>query len=184
MRTSTFISSALLAAGLATAQTPADPACAQASILAQGIMLNIADQQQELATANQMATLLAANPVDAQAWGQARTALLQFVNNGIAIRQANQLITPAGNKATSGVAVVANAQLEELGLASNLTQAGGDNVQGNLQIVQTLQKDFSGGIQQNTKNMADVSFRLFFFLSFLHSFFWSFPDPPDSRVDN
>lgn len=135
--------------------------CAQASILAQGIALNIADQQQELATANAMATLLQAQPVDAQAWAQARTNLLQFVNNGIAIRESNQLITPAQNRATAGVATVANAQLQELGLATNLTATGGDDVQGNLKIVQTLQMDFAGGIMQNQKNMADVSTRPF-----------------------
>lgn len=136
----------------------ANPAtCAQASILAQGIALNIADQEQELSTANAMATLLQAQPVDSAAWAVQRTNLLQFINNGIAIREMNQLITPAQSRATAGVAVVANAQLQELGLATNLTATGSDDVQGNLKIVQTLQMDFSGGIMQNQKNMADVS---------------------------
>ncbi|KAG6366732.1 hypothetical protein INS49_000912 [Diaporthe citri] len=100
--------------------------CAQGTILAQGIALNIADQQQELTTANSLATILAANP----------------------------LITPQENQATPGIATVANAQLTELGLANNLTAQGGDNVAGNMQIVQTLQMDFMGGIMQNMKNMA------------------------------
>ncbi|KAL1879882.1 hypothetical protein Daus18300_001721 [Diaporthe australafricana] len=128
--------------------------CAQGTILAQGIALNIADQQQELTTANTMATLLAANPVDTAAYGAARTDLLKFINNGIAIREMNQLITPQENQATAGIATVANAQLTELGLATNLTAQGADNVAGNMQIVQTLQMDFTGGIQQNMKNMA------------------------------
>lgn len=131
--------------------------CAQGTILAQGIALNIADQQQELTTANTMATILAANPVDTAAYGAARTDLLKFINNGIAIREMNQLITPQENQATAGIATVANAQLTELGLANNLTVQGGDNVAGNMQIVQTLQMDFMGGIMQNMKNMAAVS---------------------------
>lgn len=131
--------------------------CAQGTILAQGIALNIADQQQELTTANSLATILAANPVDTAAYGAARTDLLKFINNGIAIREMNQLITPQENQATPGIATVANAQLTELGLANNLTVQGGDNVPGNMQIVQTLQMDFMGGIMQNMKNMAAVS---------------------------
>lgn len=134
-----------------------DVTCAQAAILAQGIVVNIADQQQELATATQMAQLLAQTPVNSAAWATARQSLLQFINNGIAIREMNQLIMPMGNRATAGVATVANAQLQELGLATNLTLTGSDNVAGNRQIVQTLQMDFMGGIQQNMKNMADVS---------------------------
>ena len=131
--------------------------CAQGTILAQGIALNIADQQQELTTANSLATILAANPVDTAAYGAARTDLLKFINNGIAIREMNQLITPTESQATAGIATVANAQLTELGLANQLTVEGGDNVAGNMQIVQTLQMDFSGGIMQNMKNMAAVS---------------------------
>lgn len=149
---------AAAAAAPSAAAATADPACAQAMILAQGIALNIQDQQQELATANQLMSILSTQPVNTQAYTTSRTALLQFVNNGIAIRQSNQLITPAGNKAQAGVATVANAQLTELMLTSSLTAAGTDDVAGNMKIVQTLQSDFSGGIMQNMKNMADVSF--------------------------
>lgn len=141
----------------ATIPTAVDITCAQAVILAQAIALNVADQQQELATVNTMAALLQANPIDTAAWAQSRTALLQFVNNGIAIRQANQLITPAQNPSTAGVATVASAQLTELALATNLTMMGADNVPGNSAIVRTLQQNFAGGIQQNNRNMADVS---------------------------
>lgn len=145
------------AAGGNVAAATAEPTCSQAMILAQGIALNIMDQQQELATANQLMTILSANPVDTAAYGAARTNLLKFVNNGIAIREMNQLITPANNKATAGVATVANAQLTELGLSTNLTIAGSDDVAGNMNIVKMLQMNFAGGIQQNMKNMADVS---------------------------
>lgn len=145
------------AAGGNEAAATADPTCSQAMILAQGIALNIQDQQQELATANQLMTILTANPVDTAAYGAARTNLLRFVNNGIAIREMNQLITPPNNKATAGVAVVANAQLTELGLSTNLTMAGTDDLAGNMAIVKMLQTNFAGGIQQNMKNMADVS---------------------------
>lgn len=145
------------AAGGNEAAVTADPTCSQAMILAQGIALNIADQQQELATANQLMTILSANPVDTTAYGAARINLLRFVNNGIAIRQMNQLIAPQNSKATIGVAVVANAQLTELGLSTNLTMAGTDDLAGNMNIVKMLQMNFAGGIQQNMKNMADVS---------------------------
>lgn len=147
------------AAPMPQAAAPAqqDITCAQASILAQGIALNIADQQQELATANQMAAILQSPAPDQAAWLAARTTLLQFINNGIAIREMNQLITPQGSPSQAGVAVVAGAQLQELQLATGLTMQGTDNIAGNLQSVQTLQMDFAGGIKQNTKNMADVS---------------------------
>lgn len=146
------------AAGANTnAAATANPGCAQSMILAQAIAVNIADQQQELATANQLSNILQTQPVDAQAFATQRQALVQFVNNGIAIRQANQLITPAGNQATPGVATVANAQLMELSITGSLTATGTDDVQGNLKKVQMLQMAFAGGIQQNMKNMADVS---------------------------
>lgn len=73
--------------------------------------------------------------------------------NGIAIRQANQLIAPPGNAAVAGLAVVANAQLTELGLSSNLT--GTKCV--DEPIVSSLASDFAGGIMQNMENMAAVS---------------------------
>lgn len=164
---STSILTILSATGLSTAlphyrrqsamPSATDINCAQSAILSQAIALNIADQQQELAMANNMATILQATPVDTAAWQQSRTALLQFVNNGIAIREANQLITPSQNPSKSGVATVANAQLDELGMSTNLTAMGADDVAGNLAIVKKLQMAFSGGIVQNQKNMADAS---------------------------
>ncbi|KAH8901058.1 hypothetical protein GQ53DRAFT_814541 [Thozetella sp. PMI_491] len=136
-------------AELAASQaTPANPACAQASILAQGIALNIVAQQNEVSSVNTIARILQATTVDMQQFTAAKEDLLTFVNTGIAIRQMNQQVTPRGNAATAGLAIVANAQLTELGLATNLT----GNPKTDLPNVATLQMDFSGGIQQNMKN--------------------------------
>lgn len=131
---------------------PSADACAAGAILAMGINTNIADQQMELQAVGNVQKALQAN--DANAFAQAKATLLQFVQNGIAIRQANQQIAPAGNPAIAGLDVVANAQLTELGLANNLTgNAATDNA-----ILQELTKDFTGGIEQNKKNAAAVSF--------------------------
>lgn len=80
--------------------------CAVASILAQGIALNIADQRQEQAALARVKAVLDAPPVDCNTFATAKANLLQFVVNGIAIRQTNQLITPPGNAATAGLAIV------------------------------------------------------------------------------
>jgi hypothetical protein len=82
--------------------------CAQASILAMGIALNIMDQMQEQASLAQVNTALAAKPVDAVAFTAAKEQLLVFINNGIAIRESNQFITPRGNPATAGLAIVSS----------------------------------------------------------------------------
>ncbi|KAI6382255.1 hypothetical protein MCOR25_000844 [Pyricularia grisea] len=127
---------------------PSADACAAGAILAMGINTNIADQQMELQAVGNVQKALQSN--DANAFAQAKATLLQFVQNGIAIRQANQQIAPAGNPAIAGLDVVANAQLTELGLANNLTgNAATDNA-----ILQELTKDFTGGIEQNKKNAA------------------------------
>jgi len=124
--------------------------CLAATILAQGIALNIADQKNEQAALSTVKTLLTATPVDSVAFASAKANLLNFVNNGIAIRQMNQLITPPGNGAILGIAIVAKAQLTELGLSSNLTGTPTiDNPN-----VAALEADFAEGIEQNIKNMA------------------------------
>ncbi|KAF3767325.1 hypothetical protein M406DRAFT_328409 [Cryphonectria parasitica EP155] len=146
-----------LAARQSSNTTAQETTCAQASILAQGIALNIANQQAQVSIANKMTLILTATPpVDQAAWGQARTAMLQVLNNGVSIRKTNQAIMPAGNAATPGLGVIANAQMAELSLAGNLTMTGVDDVEGNMQRVTVLQSDFSGGIMQNMKNMADA----------------------------
>lgn len=70
--------------------------------------------------------------------------------NGIVIRQVYQTITSPGNSAIAGLAIVANAQLAELRLSSNLTRTKCIDEA----IISTLAADFSGSVEQNMNNMA------------------------------
>lgn len=79
-----------------------------------------------------------------------------FVTKGVAIRENNQKIAPAGNPAIPGLATVAMAQMAELNLTMSLG-AGGVNVARDNTTVNTLKGDFAGGIMQNMKNLAAVS---------------------------
>ncbi|KAK6819704.1 hypothetical protein PG987_016187 [Apiospora arundinis] len=151
----TTIASILLGAmmsGAAVGQMVSTPACEQSLILANGINLNIEDQKQEQASVVRLQAILSKNPVDAKAFAAAKEDLLAFVNNGIQIRQMNQAITPRGNKATAGLAKVANAQLEELNLSMSLS---GNPAQDN-KTLQTLTGDFAGGIMANMQNLMDA----------------------------
>ncbi|KAK7927720.1 hypothetical protein PG985_004718 [Apiospora marii] len=141
-----LLSSSALGQGMST------PACEQALILANGININIEDQKQEQASVVKLQAILSKNPVDAGAFAAAKNDLLTFVNNGIQIRQMNQAITPKGNKATAGLAKVANAQLDELNLAMSLS---GNPAQDN-KTLQTLAGDFAGGIMVNMQNLMDA----------------------------
>ncbi|CAI0646051.1 unnamed protein product, partial [Colletotrichum noveboracense] len=148
-----ILSLATLAACQAPQPPPAPapndtPACAEAKILAGGIALNIQIQQQEQAGLAAVMQSLQANPVNMQQFQVAKSNLLSFVSDGIQVRQANQLIAPSGNGAAQGLAVVANAQLSELQKVAGLT----GNPQQDNPVTQSLQMDFSGGIQQNMKN--------------------------------
>ncbi|KAL3420458.1 hypothetical protein PVAG01_08957 [Phlyctema vagabunda] len=135
--------------------TGAGGACAPAVIaLASGIKANIADQRNELAAVNVIGDMLAEDPINPVTFAAAKSSLLDFVNKGIAIRQNNQQIAPAGNPAIPGLAIVANAQIEEFNLSSSLT---GD-LSIDTQTVATLKMDFAGGIEQNTKNLNAVGF--------------------------
>lgn len=78
-----------------------------------------------------------------------------FVTKGIAIRQNNQKIAPAGNPAIAGLAIVAMAQMTELNLTMSLG-VGGVNVARDNTTVEALKGDFAGGIVQNMKNLAAV----------------------------
>ncbi|KAK7981979.1 hypothetical protein PG996_009667 [Apiospora saccharicola] len=144
---------ALLSSGALGQGMMSTPACEQALILANGININIEDQKQEQASVVKLQAILGKNPVDMNAFAAAKSDLLAFVNNGIQIRQMNQAITPKGNKATAGLAKVANAQLDELNLAMSLT---GKPDQDN-KVLQTLAGDFAGGIMVNMQNLMDVS---------------------------
>ena len=82
------------------------PQCARAKILAQSIGVNILIQMQEQARTTQVMMTLMTNPVNPQQFEAAKANLLSVVNDGIGLREANQLITPPGNPATEGIAVV------------------------------------------------------------------------------
>ena len=140
----------LAIAAVACAQQQAKPnadECAQASIVAMLIQANIADQQEELKAVNAVGEALAKN--DQAAFGEARNQLLTVVNNGIAIRQTAQQISPKNfAAAAAGLETVKNAQIGELNLAMNLTgNPATDNA-----IVDQLKKNFAGGMEQNKKN--------------------------------
>ncbi|KAG7104409.1 hypothetical protein HYQ44_015721 [Verticillium longisporum] len=128
-------------------------ACKRAVLLAEGIKLNIDDQNNEVLSLTAVSNALNAN--DAAAFQAAKTDLLGFVNSGIEMRKMNQAIAPAGNKAIAGLAIVADAQTEELNLSNSLS---GDPAKkaADLKTVDTLKADFAGGIKQNMQNMADA----------------------------
>ncbi|PBP16574.1 hypothetical protein BUE80_DR012646 [Diplocarpon rosae] len=124
--------------------------------LAAGIQSNIDDQSNEVATVSALGNIMAQNPMDMALYAAAQTSLLGFVTKGIAIRENNQKITPPGNGATAGLAMVAMAQMEELNITMSLAVSGTgvvDKAKG-MQMVEVLKKDFAGGIEQNKKNLA------------------------------
>ncbi|PVH80504.1 hypothetical protein DL98DRAFT_375652, partial [Cadophora sp. DSE1049] len=132
--------------------TAAGGACSsQVMALAAGIQSNIDDQNNELTTVNALGMVLAQNPMDVTLYGATQTSLMGFVTKGIVIRENNQKLAPAGNAALDGLAKVANAQMEELSLTMSLA------VPASGATVETLKKDFAGGIDQNKLNLAAVS---------------------------
>ena len=139
--------------------------------LASGIQENIADQNNELNTVIAMGSILSQNPVDGTLFGATQASLMGFVTKGIAIRQNNQKIAPAGNPAIAGLAIVANAQMTELNLTISLG-VGGVNVARDNATVNKLKGDFAGGITQNMKNLAAVSYPLRY-MSEKRAEFWS-----------
>jgi len=109
----------------ATPPTSNNTACSPAVLaLASGIQSNIADQYNELATVTALGSVLAQNPVDTTLYAATQGSLLGFVTSGIAIRENNQRIAPAGNGAVAGLAIVAAAQMAELGLTVSLGLGG------------------------------------------------------------
>jgi hypothetical protein len=140
------------------AGTPCTPAV---MALASGIQANIADQNNELNTVTALGFILAQNPLNTTLYSATQASLLGFITKGIAIRENNQKISPAGNAAIPGLATVAMAQMVELSLTQNLVMGGNgtDVVKANA-TVETLKGDFKGGIVQNMKNLAAVSSRL------------------------
>jgi hypothetical protein len=93
--------------------------------LASGIQANIADQNNELNTVTALGFILAQNPLNTTLYSATQESLLGFVTKGIAIRENNQKIAPAGNAAIPGLATVAMAQMVELSLTQSLAMGGG-----------------------------------------------------------
>jgi hypothetical protein len=100
------------------------PCSAAVLALASGIQSNIADQYNELTTVTALGNVLAQNPLDTTLYSATQGSLLGFVTKGIAIRENNQKIAPAGNGALPGLATVATAQLTELSLTMSLALTG------------------------------------------------------------
>ncbi|KAK2070421.1 hypothetical protein P8C59_004911 [Phyllachora maydis] len=129
------------------------PTCALQAMLVQGITINIFDQMNELDTAKQALSILQATPFNQAQFMQTKVILLNFVTTGMYIRQLNQMIAPLGNPAVGGLAFVAGAQLEELGLTQNLT----GNPTTDVPIVKKLIDDFTGGIGKNKDNRVQAA---------------------------
>lgn len=143
------------AVGTGSSSSGAARACSQAvQDLATGISANIADQRNEVAAVTAVGDILGEDPVNPVTFAASKASLLDFVNKGIAIRENNQKIAPPGNGAIAGLATVAKAQQTEFNLTNSLTgTASIDNT-----TVASLKMDFMGGIEQNMKNLAAVSF--------------------------
>jgi hypothetical protein len=77
-----------------------------AQALADGIDANIAVQKEEASSLAKIKSIESKNPVDTNAFNQAKTHLVATVNKGIKVREKNQKIAPAGNKAIPGLATV------------------------------------------------------------------------------
>lgn len=155
MHFSTFISFSLIAVALAAPRPQAKPACTpQINQLAAGIMRNIDAQKGELASVNEIGSLLQSSQADVPTaqFMPAKTKLLNFVNNGIAIRKANQMLAK-GNKAEAGLAKVEQAQMAELMLSNGLSGSKAKDGE----TVKNLVMMFEGGTKQNMMNLADVS---------------------------
>jgi hypothetical protein len=149
---------------VALAAPQAKPACSpQINQLATGIQKNIDAQRGERASIDSIGQMLAASPTDippAQ-FMPAKIKLLNFVNNGIAIRQSNQQLA-RGNRAEAGLAKVEQAQRTELQLSNGLSGSKARD----LTVVTMLQAMFDGGTKQNMMNLADVSIFLVYEVAF------------------
>jgi hypothetical protein len=141
---------------VALAAPQAKTACSpQINQLASGIQRNIEAQRGERTSVDAIGQLLSTAPADTVPAAQfmpAKIRLLNFVNNGITIRQSNQQLA-RGNRAEAGLAKVEMAQKTELMLSTGLTGAK----RADLATVQMLQMMFDGGTKQNMQNLADVS---------------------------
>ncbi|KAL2071826.1 hypothetical protein VTL71DRAFT_13061 [Oculimacula yallundae] len=148
--------SAPVSTGSSSTPGNATVACSPAvRALAAGIQANIDDQKNELTTVTALGNVLAQNPMDMTLYGATQTSLMGFVTKGILIRETNQKLAPANNGAVAGLAIVAMAQQGELNLTMGLAipASGTVNVIQANESVETLKKNFSGGSEQNQKNL-------------------------------
>jgi hypothetical protein len=81
------------------AGTPCTPAV---MALASGIQANIADQNNELNTVTALGFFIAQNPLNTTLYSATQASLLGSVTKGIAIRENNQRIAPAGMRRFRG----------------------------------------------------------------------------------
>ncbi|XMA07270.1 hypothetical protein WAI453_000061 [Rhynchosporium graminicola] len=142
--------------GSAISNNTSNNACSSEILaLAAGIQSNIDDQNNELTTVNALGMVLAQSPMDMTLYGATQTSLMGFVTKGISIREGNQKLAPPDNGAIPGLAKVAMAQMEELNLTMSLAMppSGVVNISQANGTVETLKKDFAGGMVQNKANL-------------------------------
>lgn len=113
-------------------------------------------QNNEVASVSALGAMLNEDPVDPTLFAAGQASLMGFVKQGIAVRQNNQQIAPAGNPANPGIAMVAMAQMTELNLTMGLGMGGVSVARDNTTVMMLL-GDFKGGIAQNGKNLQAVS---------------------------
>ncbi|KAL0938678.1 uncharacterized protein CTRU02_205288 [Colletotrichum truncatum] len=134
--------------GKTTAKAAGGDKCANAKKLAAGIDKNIQIQKKEQSNVAAVKKIVNSNNINQGQFDQAKKTLLATVNDGIKVREANQKLAQ-GNGASSGLNTVAKAQSTELKQAQSLKGTKAD-----LQVIAQLEKEFAGGIEQNTKNKA------------------------------
>ncbi|KAF4782478.1 hypothetical protein HER10_EVM0012759 [Colletotrichum scovillei] len=128
---------------------PTADECAAAKKLATGIDKNISIQKQE--QKDVAAVKKAVQSGNKGQFDQAKTKLVATVKSGADVRAENQKIAPKGNAAIPGLKKVQNAQATELKQAQGLTGGNAD-----LDTIAQMEKEFSGGIDQNQQNKKDA----------------------------
>ncbi|KAK0375148.1 hypothetical protein CLIM01_07495 [Colletotrichum limetticola] len=128
---------------------PTADECAAAKKLATGIDKNISIQKQE--QKDVAAVKKAVQSGNKSQFDQAKTKLVATVKSGADVRAENQKIAPKGNAAIPGLKKVQNAQATELKQAQGLTGNNAD-----LDTIAQMEKEFSGGIDQNQQNKKDA----------------------------
>ncbi|EXF73782.1 hypothetical protein COL5a_004203 [Colletotrichum fioriniae] len=128
---------------------PTADECAAAKKLATGIDKNISIQKQE--QKDVAAVKKAVQSGNKAQFDQAKTKLVATVKSGADVRAENQKIAPKGNAAIPGLKKVQNAQATELKQAQGLKGNNAD-----LDTIAQMEKEFSGGIDQNQQNKKDA----------------------------